>query len=98
MRGRAAVHKEQTYSELLKPEIDLSTDKIAENILDHLSDLKNYPEEALTPYEEFAVAGNTYYFTPGGFLYRKDPGTEEVGGFFCGYLTDKAWHYRIEDS
>jgi hypothetical protein len=91
------VQKEQTYSELSQPDIvDLSTDKIAENILDHLSDLKNYPEEALTPYEEFAVAGNTYYFTPGGFLYRKDPGAEEVGGFFCGYLTDKAWHYRID--
>jgi hypothetical protein len=92
------VHKEQTYSELSQHEIvDLSTDKIAENILDHLSDLKNYPEEALTPYKKFAVAGNTYYFTPGGFLYRKDPGAEEVGGFFCGYLTDKAWHYRIDD-
>ncbi len=37
------------------------------------------------------------YFTPGGFLYRKDPGAEEVGGFFCGYLTDMAWYYRIED-
>jgi hypothetical protein len=32
---------------------------------------------------------------PGGFLYRKDAGTEAVGGFFCGYLTDEAWHYRI---
>ncbi len=53
------MHKDQTYSELWQPEIDLSTDKIAENILDHLSDPKNYPDEALTPYEEFAVAGNT---------------------------------------
>ena len=41
--------------------------------------------------------GETYYFTPGGFLYRKDPGSEEVGGFFCGYLTDKVWHYRTDD-
>jgi len=23
--------------------------------------------------------------------------TEEVGGFFCGYLTDEAWHYRSDD-
>ena len=24
---------------------------------------------------------DTYYFTPGGFLYRKDPGPEEAGAF-----------------
>jgi len=70
----------------------------AEEILDHLSDLKNYPEEALAPYQEFSVGANVYYFTPGGFLYRKDPGSEEVGGFFCGYLTDEAWHYRTDNS
>ena len=70
----------------------------AENILDHLSDLGNYPEEALTPYQEFEMDDQTYYFTPGGFLYRKDPGTDEVGGFFCGYLTDEVWHYRTDDS
>ncbi len=69
-------------------------DHTAQNILERLSDLENYPEEALAPYEEFSVGGKTYYFTPGGFLYRKDPGSEEVGGFFCGYLTDEAWHYR----
>jgi hypothetical protein len=69
-------------------------DAAAENILDRLSDLKNYPQEALAPYEEFEVGRRVYYFTPGGFLYRKDPGTEEVGGFFCGYLTDEAWRYR----
>jgi hypothetical protein len=34
---------------------------------------------------------------PGGFLYRKDPGAEEVGGFFCGYLTDEVWHHRTDD-
>jgi hypothetical protein len=72
-------------------------DANAQNILDRLSDLKNYPEEALASYQEFRVGANTYYFTPGGFLYRKDPGTEEVGGFFCGYLTDEAWHYRTND-
>jgi len=70
----------------------------AEEILDHLSDLKNYPEEALAPYQEFSVGANVYYFTPGGFLYHKEPGTEEVGGYFCGYLTDEVWHYRTDDS
>jgi hypothetical protein len=69
-------------------------DYTAEGVLGRLSDLKSYPEKALAPYEEFAIAGKTYYFTPGGFLYRKDPGTEEVGGFFCGYLTDEVWRYR----
>ena len=65
-----------------------SRDPTAENILDRLSDLKEHPSEALPPYEEFEVGQNAYYFTPGGSLYRKDPGSEEVGGFFCGYLTD----------
>jgi len=69
-------------------------DPTAEGVLERLGDLKNYPEKALAPYQEFEVSGNTYYFTPGGFLYRKDAGTEEVGGFFCGYLTDEAWRYR----
>jgi hypothetical protein len=59
-----------------------------------LSDTKNCPDEHLAPYQEFVSGGKTYYFTPGGFLYRKDPGTEEVVGFFCGYLTNKVWHYR----
>jgi hypothetical protein len=69
-------------------------DPAAENLLDRLSNLEKYPEETLVPYEEFSIADKTYYFTPGGFLYRKDPGTEEVGGFFCGYLDDRSWHYR----
>jgi hypothetical protein len=70
-------------------------DTMAEEILDRLSDLENYPEDALASYEEFLVGGKTYYFTPGGFLYRKDqPGLEEVGGVFCGYLTDEVWYYR----
>jgi hypothetical protein len=73
-------------------------DTTAENILDILSDLENYPEEALVPYQEFEWDDQTYYFTPGGFLYRKDPGTEEIGGFFCGYLSDAAWHYRTDAS
>jgi hypothetical protein len=67
-------------------------DHVAENMLDRLGDLENYPDEHLAPYNEFPLGGQTYYFTPGGFLYRKDPGTEEVGGFFCGYLSDKVWH------
>ena len=46
------------------------------------------------PYEEFSEAGETYYFTPGEFLYRKDFLTEQLGGYFCGYLTDEVWHYR----
>ena len=69
-------------------------DRSGEDILAHLSDAQNYPEKTCTPYEEFRVGAKTYYFTPGGFLYRKDPGSEEVGGFFCGYLTDEVWHIR----
>jgi hypothetical protein len=70
-------------------------DTTAENILDRLSDLDNYPEDALVPYKEFLIGGKTYYFTPGGFLYRKEePDSQEVGGVFCGYLTDEVWHYR----
>ena len=69
-------------------------DKVAKDLLERLSDLENHPQEALSPYEEFRVGGKIYYFTPGGFLYRKDPGAQEVGGFFCGYLTNEVWHQR----
>jgi len=73
-------------------------DITAENILERLSDLTNHSEEELiVPYREFNVEGKLYYFTPGGFLYRREAGTEEVGGFFCGYLTDEAWHHRTDD-
>jgi hypothetical protein len=75
----------------------MQRDITAEAMLERLEDLENYPEENLTPYKEFELDGDTYYFTPGGFLYRKDPGSEEVGGFFCGYLTDEVWHYRTDD-
>jgi hypothetical protein len=73
-------------------------DTAAENILERLSDLENYPEDALAPYEEFLLGGKSYYFTPGGFLYRKERGSEEVGGVFCGYLTDEVWHYRSNNN
>jgi hypothetical protein len=72
-------------------------DTTAEGLLKRLSDLENYPNDALALYEEFKLDGKTYYFTPGGFLYRQDPGTIAVGGFFCGYLTDEVWHYRSDD-
>jgi hypothetical protein len=68
-------------------------DITAENILERL----NHPHEEIVPYLEFNVEGKLYYFTPGGFLYRREPRTEEVGGFFCGYLTDEVWHYRTDD-
>ena len=77
----------------------MTQDHTAQRILERLSEVKKYPEEALAPYEEFTVDEKTYYFTPGGFLYRKEEqGTEEVGGFFCGYLTDEVWHYRTDES
>ena len=72
-------------------------DITAEDLLTRLSDLHNYPNDALAPYEEYKLDEKTYYFTPGGFLYRKDPVTVAVGGFFCGYLTDEVWHYRSDD-
>lgn len=73
-------------------------DATAERIVARFSDLENNPDDAIAPYREFSVDGNTYYFTPGGFLYRKDyDDMEEVEGFFCGYLTDEVWHYRTDD-
>ncbi len=72
-------------------------DPTAGDLLKRLSDLENYPDDALAPYEEFKLDEKTYYFTPGGFLYRKDLGTDIVGGFFCGYLSGEAWRYRTDD-
>jgi hypothetical protein len=83
--------------EIRRNGLDVGTkpqDTTAETILQRLSDLDNHPREEIVPYREFNVDGKLYYFTPGGFLYRREPGTEVVGGFFCGYLTDEVWHYR----
>jgi hypothetical protein len=71
-------------------------DATAKEILARFSDLENNPDEIIRPYLEFNVEGKLYYFTPGGFLYRRDPGTQKVGGFFCGYLSDEVWHYRTD--
>jgi hypothetical protein len=54
--------------------------------------LEGNPDEVISPYQEFNVGGKLYYLTPGGFLYRGEPATEELGGFFCGYLTNEEWH------
>jgi hypothetical protein len=51
----------------------------AENILQRPSELTNHPHEEIVPYREFNVDGKLYYFTPGGFLYRKDLATEAWG-------------------
>ena len=75
----------------------MQQDQTVARVLERLGDLENYPEESLAPYEEFRIDANVYYFTPGGFLYRKDPGSEEVGGFFCGYLSNEVWHHRTDD-
>jgi hypothetical protein len=75
----------------------MSLDTSAEEILKRLGDTETYPDECLAPYKEFTLDGKTYFFTPGGFLYRKDADTEAIGGFFCGYLTDEVWHYRTDD-
>jgi hypothetical protein len=72
-------------------------DRTAKAILERLNALDKHPEEEIVPYRQFNVDGKLYYFTPGGFLYRRDPGSEEVGGFFCGYLSGEAWRYRTDD-
>jgi hypothetical protein len=75
----------------------LVQDRIAEDFSEHVTDLEDYPYELLAPYEEFTLNARSYYLTPGGLLYRKDPDTERVGGVFCGYLTDRVWPYWSDD-
>ena len=74
-------------------------DRAAQAIVERLSDLSNYTddEDEVVPYREFEADDKTYYFTPGGFLYRRDSGTEEARGFFCGYLSGEAWRYRTDN-
>jgi hypothetical protein len=59
------------------------------DILKHLSELRNYPNKALAPYEEFKVGASTYYFTPGGSLCRKDLGKEGAKVVFDGHLPEE---------
>ena len=63
---------------------------------DHVAPQRAVHTDPVQQDEQFAAGGEIYYLTPGGFLYRRDPGTgtEEVGGYFCGYLTDKVWRYK----
>jgi hypothetical protein len=75
----------------------LVQDSIAEDFLEHVTDLEDYPYELLAPYEEFTLNARTYYFTPGGFLYRRDRGTERAGGVCCGYLSHRVWRYWSDD-
>jgi hypothetical protein len=93
------LYSEATYNEG-RNNLSVATkprDTTAENILERLSGLTNHPNDIIVPYREFDEDGKLYYFTPGGFLYRREPGTEEIGSFFCGYLTDGVWHYRTDD-
>ena len=46
-------------------------DTTAEAHLTLLMDLENYLGRPLGSYEEFMLGGKTYYFSPGGFLYRQ---------------------------
>jgi hypothetical protein len=65
---------------------DAQEDHKALAILERLCDPHDHPEEEDYPLREFTVKGKLYCFTPGGYLYRGKPGTEEVRDFFCGYL------------
>ena len=58
-------------------------DRTAQAILERLSDLSNHTDddEEIVPYREFEADEKTYYFTPGGFLYRKELGSEKWGDY-----------------
>ncbi len=45
-------------------------------------------EEQVDPAEEVTISEEAC---------RREPGTEEIGGFFCGYLSGEAWRYRTND-
>jgi len=64
----------------------------AEDHLNLLIDLQNYLGKPLAPYEEFMLSGESYYLSPGGFLHCKDSESEEVRGYFCGYLDNEVWN------
>ncbi len=54
-------------------------DATVEVIRKRLGATEGHPSQAIAPYGEFSAEGKTYHFTPGGFLYHKDLGTEVVG-------------------
>lgn len=62
--------------------------------LSRFCNLDECPHERMAPWREILIEGEIYYFTPGGFLYRKDVG---VGGVFCGYVSDRIWQARLEE-
>ena len=54
-------------------------DITAEDLLKRLSDLQNYPHDALAPYEEYKLDEKTYYFTPGGSERERSLRPTQVG-------------------
>jgi hypothetical protein len=72
-------------------------DITAEDVFEHLYEIKHYSGEvSVAPYWKFSMSGDTYYLTCSGFLYRKEPGTEGLGGFFCGTLVDGVFYPRTD--
>jgi hypothetical protein len=77
----------------------------AQEILDHLQGIDHYSGpcdddgsgESIVPYYEFSMRGDTYYLTAGGYLFRKAPDMEGVGGFYCGSLIDGVWHPKEDN-
>lgn len=65
--------------------------------LNRFCNLDGCPHERVAPWREILIEEELYYFTPGGFLYRKDMGVREVGGVFCGYVSDRIWQARLEE-
>ena len=76
----------------------------AEVILEHLEGIDYCVEpysygsdEAVVPYYEFSIREYTYYLSAGGYLFRKAPDMEGVGGFYCGSLIDGVWHPKEDN-